>query len=67
MFWMVKHRSCIQNFKKLSHSFWVTGKKGTEKFAQIRHYAVVLEICLFLHQNLLFKIGKHQNYFNISL
>jgi hypothetical protein len=33
-------------------------QKGTEKFAQIRRYAVALEICLFLHQNLLFKIGK---------
>jgi hypothetical protein len=40
---------------------------GTEKFAQMRRYAVALEICLFLHQNLLFKIGKQQNYFNINL
>jgi hypothetical protein len=33
-------------------------KKGTEKFAQIRRYAVALEIYLFLTQYLLFKIGK---------
>jgi hypothetical protein len=39
----------------------------TEKFAQIRRYAVALEICLFLHQNFLFKIGKQQNYFYIIL
>jgi hypothetical protein len=52
------------------NAFWVmflsNRQKGTEKFAQIRHYAVALEICLFLHQNLLFKIGKQQNYFNIN-
>jgi hypothetical protein len=42
-------------------------QKGSEKFAQIRRYAVALEICLFLHQNLLFKIGKQQNYFNVNL
>jgi hypothetical protein len=35
--------------------------------AQIRRYAVALEICLFLHQNLLFKIGKQQNCFDINL
>jgi hypothetical protein len=42
-------------------------QKGTDKFAQIRRYAVALGICIFLHQNLLFKIGKQQNYFNINL
>jgi hypothetical protein len=42
-------------------------QKGTEKFAQIRCCAVALEICLFLHQNLLFKTGKQQNFFNINL
>ena len=31
---------------------------GTEKFAQIRRYAVALEICLFLHQNLIFENRK---------
>ena len=42
-------------------------KSTTEKFAQIRRYAVALELCLFLRQSLLFKIGKQQNYFNINL
>jgi hypothetical protein len=42
-------------------------QKGTEKLAQISRYAVALEICLFSHQNLLFKIGKQQKYFNINL
>jgi hypothetical protein len=42
-------------------------EEGTEKIAQIRRYADALEICLFLHLNLLFKIGKQQNYFNINL
>jgi hypothetical protein len=41
-------------------------QKGTEKFAQIGRYAVALDIFLFLHQNLLFKTGKQQNYFNVN-
>jgi hypothetical protein len=42
-------------------------QKGTEKFAQIKRYAFAFEIWIYLHQNLLFKIGKQQNYCNINL
>jgi hypothetical protein len=66
MLWMVKHRGCIQNLKVISLIVLSNREEGTEKFSQIRRYAVALEICLFLHQNLLFKIGKQQNYFNIN-
>jgi hypothetical protein len=41
---------------------------ATSVFHHPKHdIIVILEICLFLHRNLLFKIGKQQNYFNINL